>query len=80
LTRLTQPVPDLRWTHTARETTPGSFPEALTISAAIALEGASSMYGVWAVITREGEITDAAPCQGHPTPRYVKFPTPARLV
>jgi hypothetical protein len=46
LTKVTQVVPDLRCTHTARETTPGSVPVALTVSPAIALEGASRRYGM----------------------------------
>ena len=43
LTRVSHRVPDLRWTQTGRETTPGSFPLALTLSALIDLEGASRM-------------------------------------
>jgi hypothetical protein len=61
LTMPTQRFPDLRWTHTGREYTPGSFPLALTLSALIAVEGANRMYGRCAATTREGEATDRAP-------------------
>ena len=39
LTRVTQRVPDLRWTQTGRETAPGTLPVTLTISPLIAVEG-----------------------------------------
>jgi hypothetical protein len=43
LRTVTQLAPDLRWTHTGREYTPGRSPVTLTVSAAIAVEGVSRM-------------------------------------
>jgi len=39
LATVTQRVPDLRCTHTGRETAPGTLPVALTLSPLIAVEG-----------------------------------------
>jgi len=39
LTKVTQRVPDFRWTQTGRETAPGTLPVALTVSPLIAVEG-----------------------------------------
>ena len=69
LARVTQLVPDLRWTHTGREETPGSFPLTFTLSAPIADAGASRTYGACAATNFDAETTAAAPCQDNATAR-----------
>jgi hypothetical protein len=69
LTMPTQLVPDQRCTHTGREYTPGSLPVTLTISAAIAVDGASMTYGARADTTRWTDATAAAPRQATTTAR-----------
>jgi hypothetical protein len=69
LTRVTQLVPDPRCTHTGREYTPGSLPVTFTVSAAMAVEATSKMYGAWVETIRDGDATAAAPCQDDATAR-----------
>jgi len=53
LTRVTQRVPDLRWTQTGRDTAPGTLPVALTISPLIAVEGDNERVALTTVACAE---------------------------
>ena len=59
----------MRWTHTVRETAPGSFPVTLTVSVLIGLAGVSRMYGARTETTFEAEVTARAPRQADATAR-----------
>jgi len=57
------------WTVTGRDTTPGSFPVTLAVSALIAVAGVSRMYGACTDTTFDGDATAGAPRQDNATAR-----------
>jgi hypothetical protein len=69
LARVTQRVPDLRWTVTGLDAIPGSFPVTLAVSALIAVAGVSRMYGACTDTTFDGDATADAPRQDNATAR-----------